>query len=280
VSFEVMLLVLFAALLHATWNALVKSSSDKFLTAIVLCLAAGLIALPTLWFLPPPALACWPYLAASTVVHVVYFMLVASGYRNADMSFIYPLMRGSAPLVTALLAVALLGETLGVGGWMGVSLLCAGVIALALDGRRAFGVSRRTWWIGIGNAVIIVLYTLIDGAGVRAAGNAFSYAMWLFALIALPMLAIGCVLRGRAMIALPPAAWGRGFVAGLCGVATYGIALWAMTQAPIALVAALRETAVLFGTAIAAVMLHEKFGGMRWVAAGLMVAGAVALKLP
>lgn len=274
-----MLAVLFAALLHATWNALIKAGTDKLLNAIVLCLAAGAWALPTLWFLPLPERESWPMLAASMLVHVVYFNLVVWAYRSADMSFMYPLMRGTAPLFTALLVVALLGENIGFGGWLGVALLCAGVAALALDGWRAGNISARTWAIGLANAVVIVAYTIIDGAGARAAGNAWSYAMWLFALIAVPMLGLGCVLRGRALIALPLTAWGRGLVAGLCGVGTYGIALWAMTQAPIALVAALRETSVLFGTAIATLLLHEKFGRARWLAVVLIVAGAAAMKM-
>lgn len=274
-----MFAVLFAALLHATWNALIKSSADKLLDAIVLCVAAGLLTLPALLFLPVPARESWPMLAGSTAVHVVYFTLVVLAYRNADMSFMYPLMRGTAPLFTAILAVAVLGENIGFGGWLGVALLCVGVAALALDGWRAGNISARTWAIGLANATVIVAYTVIDGAGARAAGNAWSYAMWLFALIAVPMLGLGCVLRGRAMIALSLAAWGRGLVTGLCGVGTYAIALWAMTQAPIALVAALRETSVLFGVAIATLLLHEKFGRARWLAVALVVAGAAAMKI-
>lgn len=277
-TLDILVVVLFAALLHATWNALIKSGGDKLLDTIVLCAAAATLALPALILLPLPAAASWPYLAASVAIHVVYFTLVGLGYRNADMSFIYPLTRGSAPLFTALFATILLAETPALSGWLGVVLLCLGVITLALDGHRAANVSAPAWVIGLANAAIIVAYTLIDGAGVRAAGNAWSYVLWLFALTGVPMLAIGFVLRGRAMMTLSFAVWGKGLLGGACSIAAYGIALWAMTQAPIALVAALRETSVLFGTAIAALMLHEKFGRLRWIAAGLMVAGAAAIK--
>jgi drug/metabolite transporter (DMT)-like permease len=274
-----MLTVLFAALLHAAWNALIKSGSDKLLDSVMLCAGAGVMALAVLPFLPLPAAASRGYLIASTLIHVGYFCLVALAYRSADLSFIYPLMRGAAPLFTALIMVLGLGEPLAFGGWLGVALLCAGVISLALDGHRAANIPRRAWAFGLANAAVIVSYTVIDGAGARAAGHAWSYVLWLFALTALPMIAVGWALRGRAMASLPFTVWRKGLVSGACSIAAYGLALWAMTQAPIALVAALRETSVLFGTALAALLLHEKFGRARWLAAALMVAGAAAMKV-
>lgn len=278
-TFDVMFIVLFAASLHATWNALIKSGSDKLLDAILLCVTAGALALAALPFLPLPAAASWTCLVASTVMHVVYFCLVALAYRDADLSFVYPLMRGSAPLFTALLATFALGEPLAWGGWLGVVLLCAGVGTLALDGRRAANIPGRVWAFGLGNAAIIVSYTLVDGMGVRASGNAWSYVLWLFVLTALPMLVIGWAARAKAIATLRLGTCGKALISGACTIGSYGLALWAMTQAPIALVAALRETSVLFGTVIAALLLNEKFGRMRWLAASLMATGAVAMKV-
>ena len=151
---------------------------SNLLDVIVLCAAGALLAWPLLVWLPAPAPASWPYLAASVAIHVLYFALVGLGYRSADMSFIYPLTRGSAPLFTAILAFALLGEAPKLSGWLGVALLCVGVITLALDGHRAANVPARAWVIGFSNAVIIVAYTVIDGAGVRLSGNAWSYVLW------------------------------------------------------------------------------------------------------
>lgn len=277
-NLEVMSIVLFAALLHAVWNALIKSGVDKLLDSIMLCGGAGALALIAIPFLPLPAASSWPYLVASTAIHVVYFSLVAFAYRHADMSFIYPLMRGSAPLFTALLGVLVLHETPAWGGWVGVSLLCAGVCALALEGWRSANVRRQSWIIGLSNAAVIVAYTLIDGMGVRVSGSAGSYVAWLFVLTAVPMLAIGVALRGR-YLALPHRVWGKGLASGACSVVSYGLALWAMTMAPVALVAALRETAVLFGAIIAALLLHEKFGFLRWLAASLVCGGIAAMKI-
>lgn len=277
--FDVMVIVLLGALLHATWNALIKSGNDKLLDSVMLCAGAGVIALLALPFLPLPAQASWMYLAASVLIHVVYFCLVGLAYRGADLSFMYPLMRGSAPLFTALIAVTALDEPLGGGGWLGVTLLCAGVASLALEGHRAANIPRRMWIFGLANAAVIVCYTIVDGAGVRTSGHAWSYVLWLFALTALPMMAVGWVIRSKGAASLLPAEWRKGLISGACSIGAYGLALWAITQAPIALVAALRETSVLFGTAIAALLLREKFGPLRWLAAGLMVAGIAAMKM-
>lgn len=274
-----MLIVLFSAVLHATWNSLVKSGSDKLLDSVMLCAGAGLIALVALPFMPLPAAASWGYLVASVLIHVVYFCLVGLAYRVADLSFMYPLMRGTAPLFTALVAALMLVEPLGLGGWLGATLLCAGVASLALEGHRAANISRRMWMFGLANAAVIICYTVVDGAGVRASGQEWSYVLWLFALTALPMIAVGWTIRGKALVSLPFAVWRKGLFGGACSLGAYGLALWAMTQAPIALVAALRETSVLFGTVIAALLLHEKFGRLRWLAAGLIVAGVATIKI-
>lgn len=277
-SFDVMLVILFAALLHAVWNALIKSGSNKLIESILLSACAGLLALAASLFLPAPDPASWLYLAASVVIHSLYFCLVAFAYHEGDLSFAYPLMRGSAPLLTALVTVVVLGEQIGDGGWLGASLLCAGVLGLALDGRRAAPIRRRAWVFGLVNAAVIGGYTIVDGLGVRASGNAWSYVLWMFFLNALPMLAIGIATDASALATLSRRAWIKGFLSGSCSIGSYGLALWAMTHAPIALVAALRETSVLFGTAIAAVALKERFGRIRWVAASLIMAGAVAMK--
>jgi drug/metabolite transporter (DMT)-like permease len=171
-----------------------------------------------------------------------------------------------------------LGEALGAYGWLGVALLCAGVLCLAFDGHGNARPSRTAWGYALGNALVIVSYTVVDGLGVRAAGNPWSYVLWLFFLNAFPILAIGLATHARVLLALSAREWMKGTAAGACSIGSYGLALWAMAFAPIALVAALRETSVLFGTALAALALKERFGPARWVAAALIVAGAAAMK--
>ena len=276
--FHVMLIVLLSALLHAAWNAFIKSGDNKFVETTLLVTGAGAIAAVVLPFVPGPARASWPFLGASVAIHCVYFSLVALAYRTGELSFAYPLMRGSAPLFTAVLTVSFVGEPIGGGGWLGILLLCAGILWLGRDGWRSANSQKHALAFALINAVVIVAYTIVDGLGVRASRNAWSYVLWLFFLNTFPLLAIGFGSNARAILSVPLRGWGKGFAGGLCTVCAYGLALWAMTQAPIALVAALRETSVLIGTALGALLLKERFGLNRWFAAALITAGAVAMK--
>lgn len=276
-SFDVMFIVLFAALLHAAWNAFIKSGDNKLVETTLLVTGAGAIAAAVLPFVPAPAEASRPFLVASVAIHCVYFSLVAVAYRTGELSFAYPIMRGSAPLFTAVLTAVLLGEPIG-GGWLGILFLCAGILWLARDGWKSANSQKHALAFALLNAVVIVAYTIVDGLGTRASENAWSYVLWLFFLNMFPLLAIGFASNARAVLSMPVRGWVKGFIGGLCSLCAYGLALWAMTQAPIALVAALRETSVLFGTVLGALLLKERFGQGRWVAAALITAGAVAMK--
>ena len=283
-----MLLVLAAAALHATWNALIKSGQNKFIETVLLVIGAGVVSGIALLFVPRPATASWPFLLASVAIHCVYFSLVAGAYRLGDLSVIYPIMRGTAPALTAVFTGLVLGEAIGRGGWLGIALLCAGILWLARDGLRAAARTavraaardqRQGLIFGLLNALVIVAYTVVDGLGARAAESALSYVLWMFFLNMLAFGTLAFLRRHRAIWAVPVRGWLKGVIAGACSIGSYGIALWAMTQAPIALVAALRETSALFGTLLAALVLHERFGRARWVAAALITSGAVVMKI-
>jgi drug/metabolite transporter (DMT)-like permease len=274
-----MFIVLFSALLHAAWNAFIKSGDNKLVETTLLVTGAGTIAALLLPFLPLPAKGSWPFLAASVAIHCAYFSLVALAYRSGELSFAYPMMRGSAPLFTAFLAVWVVHEPIGAGAWLGILLLCAGILWLGGDGWRSARNQRHALAFALLNAVVIVAYTIVDGLGVRASGNAWSYVLWLFFLNTFPLLAIGFASNARAIVSVSLRGWGKGLAGGLCTVCAYGLALWAMTQAPIALVAALRETSVLIGTALGALLLKERFGFHRWIAAALITAGAAAMRI-
>jgi drug/metabolite transporter (DMT)-like permease len=278
VSFGVMFIVLFAALLHAAWNAFIKSGDNKLVDTTLLVTGAGAIAAAVLPFVPAPAEASRPFLVTSVAIHCLYFSLVAVAYRTGELSFAYPIMRGSAPLFTAILTAVILGEPIGGGGWIGILLLCAGILWLARDGWRSANNQKHALAFALLNAAVIVAYTIVDGLGARASMNAWSYVLWLFFLNMFPLLAIGLASNARAILSMPVRGWVKGCLGGLCSVCAYGLALWAMTQAPIALVAALRETSVLIGTALGALLLKERFGLGRWFAAALITAGAVAMK--
>jgi drug/metabolite transporter (DMT)-like permease len=274
-----MLVVLLAAALHASWNAIIKAGSETFTDTVLVTMGAAFIAGLMLPWIPPPAAASWPYLGASIAIHFAYFSCVALAYRSGDLSYAYPLMRGAAPLLTALVAGVVLNEPLTLGGKMGILLLSSGILILAGDSWRSgrFGLAPTAY--GLMNAVVITIYTLVDGIGIRLAVRAESYVSWLFFLNAFPFLALSFFRQRRAFTRQLQAHWTKGLVGGLCTFSSYGLALWAMTHVPIALVAALRETSVIFGTVIAAVFLRERFGPSRYIAATLVTAGAIAMKV-
>jgi drug/metabolite transporter (DMT)-like permease len=278
-SLEVMLVVLCSALLHAGWNALVRASADKLLASLHVVCGAGAIALVLLPVLPLPAAASWPWLAASALIHVVYFTLVARAYHGADLGFAYPLMRGTAPALTAVAAALLLDEAPTPGGWAGIALICAGVLALAGRAWRSSASHPAAVLAALANAGVIALYTLVDGQGVRLAGHALAYTAWVFLLTAALMLAAAAMLRGRTVLRPAAGAWRAAGLGGAGTLAAYSLVLWAMAQSPIALVAALRESSIVFAALIGVLFLGETVGRLRLLAVLLVGAGAVVLKL-
>lgn len=276
---DVMAVVIFSALLHAGWNALVRASPDKFLASLHVVCGAAAFALLLLPGLPLPAAASWPWLLASGLIHVVYFALVARAYQGATLGLAYPLMRGTAPVLTALAAALLLGETPTPGAWLGITLICGGVLALAGRAWRSGAGHPAAALAALANAGVIALYTLVDGQGVRLAGHALSYTAWVFVLSAVFMLAAAAWLRGRTLLQPAPGAWRAVLLGGAGTLAAYSLVLWAMTQAPIATVAALRESSIVFATLIGATFLKEGLGRLRLVSALLVCAGAVVIKL-
>jgi len=281
-SLGVTFAVLGAALLHASWNALIKSGGEPLLDIALLTLAGSLvaIAIALVATVPPPPAAAWPYIAASTVVHIGYYATLAAAYRAGDLSHGYPIMRGTAPLLTAIGTWLALGETLSAGATMGVLLICGGVLSLGMAGGGASRKATRsaTFWALL-NALIIAIYTLADGAGVRVSGDALGYVVWLFVVHGLPFsLGVLAVKRG-AFLRHAAKNWPRGFAGALLSGLSYGIALWAMTRAPVAIVAALRETSVIFAALIGAWLLKEGHLRERIWGAAAVLAGLIALKL-
>jgi drug/metabolite transporter (DMT)-like permease len=271
--------VLCGAALHATWNAIVKGGSDTLLSTVLVAASSSLIALAVVPFLPLPAPESWPYLVTSAALQLLYFALVAAAYRATDMSRAYPLMRGLAPTLVAIFGATFLGQHLSAIGWAGIGLVSTGVFAMAFAvSGTGVTTSRRGTAFALTNAAVIATYTLVDGTGVRLSGAPIAYSMWLFVL-AMPILVWALATRARALRVYARTNLWRGIVGGLGTLGSYGITLWAMTRAPVAMVAALRETAIIFGLAIAAVVLGERVGPVRVAAAGLIVLGAITLRL-
>jgi drug/metabolite transporter (DMT)-like permease len=268
-------MILFSAALHATWNAVVKGGDDKLQSMIVVAAFAAVPGLVLLPFLPPMAPAAWSYLAISVVLEIAYAVLVAAAYANTDMSRAYPLMRGTPPLIVALVSALALGISVSMTAWIGIGLVSLGLMSLTMRGTGGDG---RGVGFAFLNALVIASYTLVDSFGVRASGASLTYTMWIFVLVGLPLTAWG-VLRIPGFVGYARRDWKLGVIGGIGTLGSYGIVLWAMTQAPVTLVAALRETSILFGTGIAVIVLREKVTRARLFAVLIIAAGAVVLKL-
>lgn len=276
-TWPVVLAVLFGALLHASWNVLVKSSTDKALDTALIHLLGSLIALPLLLVVGLPGSASWPFILASVVIHIGYYIALAGAYKHGDMGLTYPLMRGVAPMLVALSAVMTVGESLTPAAWAGVMGICAGVLVLGLS-RHALD-NRRATLFALANAVVIAVYTVIDALGARASGNALQYVVALFVLDGWPFAFIVLARRGRAALPYAHARWPVAAGGALASLGSYGIALWAMTRAPVATVAALRETSVLFAALLGTWLLKEQFTARRALGTCVIVAGVMALRL-
>jgi drug/metabolite transporter (DMT)-like permease len=272
--------VLAAAACHAGWNALLKLNLEPALATALVAMASGLVAVPFVLVAGLPDAAAWPYVAASVVVHIGYYLALAEAYRHGDLGHVYPIARGSAPLVTAVIAAALLGETPGRFGWAGITVLAAGILLLAARGGRS---ARRLDGRSVGFALLtsasITAYTLVDGIGARAAGSAMAYAAWLFLMSGAVMTLYGFWRVGPSLGRHLAANWPTALGGAGLSTAAYAIAIWAMTVAPIALVAALRETSVLFATLLSTLLLREPWLAARIAATLMVLAGALLLRV-
>lgn len=275
-TLTVFAVVLFAAAVHASWNALVKGGSDTMLTSALVASGATLVSLVAIIFLPLPAPASWPFVAVSAVLQATYFVLLGYAYRVADMSATYPLMRGTAPLLVAIVSAAFLNEPLVPLAWIGVAVISAGILSMALGTRAGQG---RGAVVALLNATVIAAYTLVDGEGVRRSGAPASYTLWIFFLTGLPLFAWAITARRARVRTYLAANWLRILIAGIGASSSYGLALWAMTSAPVAVVAALRETSIVFGMAISYFVLREKVTPMRVLGACTIAGGAIVLRL-
>lgn len=268
--------VLFAAALHATWNAIVKGGSDKLLTASLVTGSAGILSMVILPFLKQPDPASWPFILASTVFQICYFRLLALNYQRSEMSLAYPIMRGTAPLIVTLVSVLILHVELPPVAALGIVVICSGVLSLAISHGRGNGQSVA---LALLNACVIAGYTLIDGEGVRRSGAPAAYTLWLYVLTGPALIAWALIVHRSKFVPYARANWVSGLIGGIGTATSYGLALWAMTMAPVAVVSALRETSILFGILLSATILHERVDRRRIIAACVIASGAIALRL-
>ncbi len=293
----VIALVVVAAALHATWNAIVKSIDDRLTVMAVLGLATTVVCLPVALLATPPPGDALAFLIGSVVVHGVYNLLLVALYGDTDFNQAYPLARGISPPAVALFAVLVVGEPLSAGQVGGLVVLSAGLLGVALPGSggrgrsdaRGAARSRRAVGLAVLTGLSIATYTVLDGLGVRRCGTPFGYGGWLFVaegMIVPVVWAWRRVRAGDGPVAdrlrsprVPRDLIVRAALAGVISVLAYGLVLWAQTRGELAIVAGLRETSVVFGAAIGATVFGERLGSRRIAASVLIAAGAVALSI-
>lgn len=274
------LVVLGSAFMHAAWNALVKTEGDRLVTMAVVCtvwlVLGGALAAARHW----PERAAWPYLAASVPLQLLYLLALLRMYRLGDLSQTYPIARGTAPPVLALLSAVVAGEWLPPLERLGVAGVSLGILVLAWPGARAVHRHGPAVRAALLTGALIVCYTFVDGLGVRRAGGAAVYAAWLFLLVGVPWAVLLLGLRLRHPARVPARLLGPGLVAGALSMLAYTLIIWALSRAPMGPVAALRETGVIFAALLGTFTLGEPFGRRRVLAAALVATGVALINLP
>jgi drug/metabolite transporter (DMT)-like permease len=276
----VILAVLVAAVTHATWNAIAHGIKDQVVAFGLIGAGGVAVAAPLVAIFPFPLAACWPYLLASVFIHVFYNLLLMRSYRYGEFGQVYPLARGTSPLVVTVLAAVFAAERPSLPQVVGVLVVSSGLAVLVFAGRRGragSGVGRAALVAAGGTGLTIAAYTTVDGLGVRLSGSSVAYIAWLILLESLCVPAWALVRRRRVLAGQSRAVLLSGLAAGALSLLAYGLVLWAQTRGALAPIAALRETSVIFGAVIGTVVFGEPFGRRRIGATVLVVLGVLLL---
>jgi len=273
----VLVAVMAAAFMHATWNALIKLGTSKLTSMLILTVVQGGFGLIIALTRPMPDPHVWLWLLASGVFHSAYKLFLAYAYEQGDLSRVYPIARGTAPMVVLAISALFLADKIAGWEYVGIIILGLGILLMA-RGVFSSGESRKLLPFALGSAMATAGYSIVDGLGAREAGDAVAYVGWLFALDAVFFTPCCLALRGRSVLQANRKAWIMGSIAAVFSYGAYAIAVWAMTVAPIALVAALRETSILFAVLIGAVAFGEKMNLQKGIAAALIVAGVIVTR--
>jgi drug/metabolite transporter (DMT)-like permease len=272
-------LVLTAAVMHATWNAVVKVDGDRLMTMAVVISTTGLLAPLLLLHGPPPAPESWPYIVLSALLNNAYFLFLIEAYRFGDLSHVYPIARGSAPLLVAAGAWGFAGEHLSITEFTGVIVISVGIISLVWGSGLKFGTETPAMVFALLTGLMIAVYTVVDGIGVRLSGNPAGFIGWLFILNPIPILAIALVRRRSQAWVYLRTNWRPAVLGGFLNLGSYGLSIWALTLGNMAHVSALRETSVIIAAVIGTRVLGEAFGSRRVLAAAAVAFGVVLIAL-
>ena len=274
----VFLMVMAAALLHALWNAMVKTGANKQTGMFMVALGNGVLGLAVGLSLPVPGPRIWPWIAASGVIRAAYLLFLGHAYEHGDLSRVYPIARGAAPMFVLMVSGLFVADVLSGTEVLGIVILGLGILLMA-QGVLASDESLRLIPLALGSAMATAAYSIVDGIGARAMGDGIAFTGWALAATALFYTPVLLWMRGAAVMRADRASWLSGGFAGLASYVAYSIAVWAMTQAPIALVTALRETSILFAVLIGWLLFGERMGAGKGFAALLIVGGAALTRL-
>jgi uncharacterized membrane protein len=271
---HVFALVLASAGMHAAWNAMLRHSEERFRTLVIMCLTGCVISLPFVFFLPFPPAAAWPYIGLSVGLHIGYSLFLIHAYKHGELSQVYPIARGSSPLLVTLGAALFAHEQLTLLSTLGVMLISGGILSLA---HPKSGATRLSLFTALGCGAFIASYTVVDGMGARLTGEALSYSAWLFVLYDLAMVGIYRFQKGKLRVKFRDPKARRAVIGGVISLLAYVIVIWAMTLGPMGPVSALRETSVVFAVLIGWFFLKEKLTFQRLMACIVIAIGGVCL---
>ena len=270
----VVILVLGAAILHATWNALLRSGADRFRSMVVMSVVSASVAIPLAWLLDSPMSASWPYIGLSAALQTSYWLFLVRAYRDGDLGQVYPIARGSSPMLVTVGAAIFAGEKLAPVALAGVGMVSAGIIAMAFGRHRP---DAKSMLAALATGLFIAGYTVSDGIGSRLSGHPQSYAAWLFLVQGAPMTLIYMMSRGRLAIAPFDRETLKAAGSGVLSLLGYGIVIWALARSPMGQVSALRETSILIAVLMGRTFLGEKLSVGRIVAGVMIAVGAIVL---
>ena len=266
----IFILILVSALCHAVWSAIIKSSKNPLSLMGITSVLEVTIFLPLTFTVPFPTLEVWYFLIATVIIHVIYRLNVIYSYRYGDLSYIYPISRGSSCLFVAIISILFLSSDISVAGFVGILIVCIGLFLISYS--RSLSFNFRGFALAISTAILITAYTLVDGVGVRLSENGFSYIYWLFTLNGIPLLIIGLIskdgLRKRETYTFR-----SGIAAGVFATSSYAIVVWSMQFIEIAYVSSIREISIVFAAIIGMLFLFEKNAKSRIIPSILIVSG-------
>ena len=272
--------IMVAAAGHALWNCLLKFKVDPAIATTMLAIGGGIVATPVLFVVGMPDPAARPYLAVSVLIHIFYWSYLGKAYSAGELGQVYPIARGTAPLLTTLGAMMLFGEHPDRAAWFGILTVVAGVLVVALKGGSDLKrPDRQAVVFAVVVALCVMGYSLVDGFGARQAGSAIAYTAFLYVCNGWALLIYGLIYQRNSLVAAIDTQWWLGLLTGAMSLLFYGTGVWAMTQAPVGLVSALRETSILFAVLFGTLMLKEPVRIPRICGAGIVCLGLVLIKI-